>query len=851
MNGWNKLGSRFIRKSTLYEMCWNNVVFNSNSISSVSLYGALIAIVKHNGANKHPEIHVYNAAGKELSRFTYKSWSLKGICWTNADEILCLQEDGFFSIHDIFGTMRKSIERIKHLCSTHKVVEFEVFLSNDATETGIVVMSGSGQFHMINNIEDVKLRTISHPGNSGIPPVWCSVPSTRSCKILAACDNNLYLLDYPDQFTLQHPSEMEEESMSIEIITLSLDGKHVAFFYFTNENKGRIWMGSSDFKKKYCDVLCLEGKLPKQMVFCSNCIPSFAAENHHGNREISLLVYSMRQIVVVGESGQSVVYDVMEDYGVKSGVESTKMWANVDGVHIVSSQRHDFVQHVPKTVEDIFTPGSLAPGAVLYDASRQYERHSEKASEYLTLLKERDELDVAVEQCIITATFEFSTEVQKHLIRAASFGKSFVHGDLQLTELFLNANQYLRVLNNLRYYEVGIAMTAAQLQHLKMDRLIARLVVRRLFKLAFHMCRYLGMPHETGSSRVLSYWACHKVTHQSRESDDQIAKVIRAKLKGKRGVSYANIAAVALKAGKRNLATKLLEYETRSVEQVRLLSELNEHKMAVEKSVESGNTDLIYEVMDNLKNSTGHHQFLVYIRQHPIAYNLYMKRCRMQNSEELKNLYTQEDNFEELAYLNLNGDQDYYDNTVQLHQALDCFNRARNEFNVKATEEQIQLVKQQSEVSKETGENFSDLSLHDTMLILLSNKQFSKAEKLRKNFKVSDKRWWWVKVTALADQRMFAELEQFSKQKKSPIGYMPFLEACVRNNSPENAEKYIPKIPKNQLVAALVKIGDMRKAFEVASQNKNRDELQLVYKKCRAEDKLVKDKIIAFVNQLG
>ena len=87
------------------------------------------------------------------------------------------------------------------------------------------------------------------------------------------------------------------------------------------------------------------------MVFCSNCIPSFAAETHHGNREISLLVYSMRQIVVVGEGGQSVVYDVMEDYGVKSGVESTKMWADVDGVHIVTSQRHDFVQHVPSWLQ--------------------------------------------------------------------------------------------------------------------------------------------------------------------------------------------------------------------------------------------------------------------------------------------------------------------------------------------------------------------------------------------------------------------------------------------------------------------------------------------------------------------
>lgn len=84
---------------------------------------------------------------------------------------------------------------------------------------------------------------------------------------------------------------------------------------------------------------------------------------------------------------------------------------------------------------------------------------------------------------------------------------------------------------------------------------------------------------------------------------------------------------ILYKYQKLELFEKLLEYETRSVEQVRLLSELNEHKMAVEKSVESGNTDLIYEVMDNLKNSTGHHQFLVYIRQHPIAYNLYMKVC--------------------------------------------------------------------------------------------------------------------------------------------------------------------------------------------------------------------------------
>ena len=41
------------------------------SISSILNYQInFVAIVKHNGANKHPDIYVYNAAGKELSHFT-------------------------------------------------------------------------------------------------------------------------------------------------------------------------------------------------------------------------------------------------------------------------------------------------------------------------------------------------------------------------------------------------------------------------------------------------------------------------------------------------------------------------------------------------------------------------------------------------------------------------------------------------------------------------------------------------------------------------------------------------------------------------------------------------------------
>ena len=45
------------------------------------------------------------------------------------------------------------------------------------------------------------------------------------------------------------------------------------------------------------------------------------------------------------------------------------------------------------------------------------------------------------------------------------------------------------------------------------------------------------------------------------------------------------------------------------------------------------------------------------------------------------------------------------------------------------------------------------------------------AEQLRKDFKVPDKRFHWIKVRALAESRNWLELERFAKSKKSPIGY--------------------------------------------------------------------------------
>ena len=71
------------------------------------------------------------------------------------------------------------------------------------------------------------------------------------------------------------------------------------------------------------------------------------------------------------------------------------------------------------------------------------------------------------------------------------------------------------------------------------------------------------------------------------------------------------------------------------------------------------------------------------------------------------------------------------------------------------------------------------MNLNETIDLLVQRALFAEAEGMRKEFKLSDRKFWWLKVRALAKARNWSELEKFSKSKKSPIGYKPFVDACM------------------------------------------------------------------------
>ncbi|OPJ87204.1 hypothetical protein AV530_009562 [Patagioenas fasciata monilis] len=102
----------------------------------------------------------------------------------------------------------------------------------------------------------------------------------------------------------------------------------------------------------------------------------------------------------------------------------------------------------------------MAPGALLLEAQKEYEKESQKADEYLREIKDQKLLPEAVSQCIEAAGYEHEPETQKSLLRAASFGKCFI--DKFPPDGFVRMCQDLRVLNAVRDYQIGIPLTFTQ-----------------------------------------------------------------------------------------------------------------------------------------------------------------------------------------------------------------------------------------------------------------------------------------------------------------------------------------------------------------------------------------------------
>jgi hypothetical protein len=189
-----------------------------------------------------------------------------------------------------------------------------------------------------------------------------------------------------------------------------------------------------------------------------------------------------------------------------------------------------------------------------YVLQQSSQNKNQKAEEYIRSIKEKGKLEEAIANCISAAPHEFEAKYQIELLRAALFGRYF--DDYANASPYVKMCQTIRVLNALRQQQIGLPLTYVQYEALSAPVIINRLISRRHFALAIEICKYLNMTDEDGIIKILSNWALFKVSQTDIE-DDRIAVMIKAKLGDTPGISYAEIARCAIKAGRPGLAIKV------------------------------------------------------------------------------------------------------------------------------------------------------------------------------------------------------------------------------------------------------------------------------------------------------
>jgi hypothetical protein len=163
------------------------------------------------------------------------------------------------------------------------------------------------------------------------------------------------------------------------------------------------------------------------------------------------------------------------------------------------------------------------------------------------------ELEVAVDTCIDAAGFEFDSELQKTLLRAATFGKCFL--DRYNSEKFVSMCRILRVLNAIRRPEIGIPLTYGQYVQSSEEVIVSRLLSRNLHVLALRISKYLSLDFHG----VLIHWACHKIK-VSNEDVTTLSRTIIEKFREYEHdfFSFTEVAQAAYESGRRNLAIKVI-----------------------------------------------------------------------------------------------------------------------------------------------------------------------------------------------------------------------------------------------------------------------------------------------------
>jgi len=750
---------------------------------------------------------IYSAAGVKISERRWGNGPVIAAGWSETEEAVFVQENGKVLVYSMFGNFKYEVSMGEE-ASLQKVHSAKIFPSSRGTGVAVLTKE-TNDFFSVQNIADPKLKKLHDyrsPGgqdNISTPNSWCPMARDKQERLVVARDSDLVLLSVneviPLEVQVQDPEQKQAEVLFVA--TSPSQDKICAVM-----DNGRVWMGT-----ERGEITAVQtNSLPSDLVWCGE--------------EAVLLAGSFASILLHQSGGMETIW-----------LESSLVCVvqECDGVRIIRQGGHDLIQKVNDAAERIFKIASPESGFLLLQASQYLKQKSHKADELLRMIKDNMmQLRQSVTQCIGAAGAVFCPEHQKELLRAAKFGTAFMEAGIT-TEKFYSTCESLKILNNVRHQTVGIPLTQPQLEALGVGVLIDRLIARRLFAFAIEVAEFKKLPPAEGRSRILAHWAMYKVEAPSKKDEAEIAAEINSRLNQDPDISYSDIAEIAMKCepSRTQLAEMLLEHEVRADRQVPLLMKMGKGGKAIQKAIQSGDTDMIYHVILALRDhGVKASEFHMIVRNHPEASRLYSLYCRQYepHSTSLADWLQQEDDLGGMARLSFA--ESYSSSRIEsrmahLVTAQGQFKRAREEFSAGMAEENHRLLNNQSRLEEQLGKPFVNLSLNETLKQLLKEGETKTADKLKADFKISDRKYYWIKIRAYGESSQWTELLTLAKSKKSPIGIGPFIDQCLKYDEKGQATKYLELLSQEEKLRYYEKLDLLQEAANIAFSLRNMEAL--------------------------
>lgn len=168
------------------------------------------------------------------------------------------------------------------------------------------------------------------------------------------------------------------------------------------------------------------------------------------------------------------------------------------------------------------------------------------------------------------------------------------------------------------------------------------------------------------------------------------------------------------------------------------------------------------------------------INDRPVASSLIEASAKETDPELLKDFYYQDDRQADGAHVILRESFEQKELTVKIDKlklaAGLLAGSKEHSLEAKALEESAKLLHMQEVFEKDLQqERFVGESVNETVFKLIRMGYSSRANKVKSEFKIPEKRFWWLKLRALVAKRDWGEIEEWGRTKKSPIGWEVYL----------------------------------------------------------------------------